>query len=146
MKLKSLLLATAIIGSSILTIAPEAQARCKVKGPMGTWTYVPCGPHNHTRFGSGGNRTTNRSKYYFKVINVDTTDTISYWYGGTRYRLRPGYERKHTKVGSKNVYLYMDRIAGNGQLDRYNWNFNADLYDLKIWRKGKFLRVREVPD
>ena len=124
----------------------EAHSRCKVRGPWGTWTYVPCGPHNHTRFGNGGNRKTNRSTYYFRVYNKDKTMTIQYKYGNKYYKLKPGYYRKHTKTGSKNAFIVLDRYANNSKFDIYNYHLNADKHDLNVYYKGVYLRVYTTND
>lgn len=142
---RTFLLALALTASLFTNLEPaSSHSRCKIKGPMGTWTYVPCPPHNHTRFDTGGGPSPKKT-YNFKIINTDSSDTISYYMWGKKYRLRPGYHRKHS-TKYKKIYLYFDRVADSGSFERYNWNFNADTHDLKIWRDGKYIRVREVLD
>ena len=133
-----------VLGSA--PAAVEAHSRCKVRLPMGGWTYVYCGPHNHTRFGNGGNRSTNNTTYYFKVYNKDKTMTIQYKYGNRYYKLKPGYYRSHTKKGSKNAFIVLDRYANNSQFDIYNYPLNADLYDLNVYYNGNNLRTYTTND
>ena len=138
------LLATALL----LAAAPDAEAhrkRSKIRDPIfGGWTYGPDLPHSHPKKVNKRTPATVKT-YYFRVYNVDSTDTISYYYRGTRYYLRPGYNRKH-RTTSRFVTLEMDYTASNNRWDGFKVNLDTDLKDLRVWRKGRYLRFTRIND
>ena len=140
----------ALIALAALTILAGAVApveahrkRSKIRGPLGSWTYGPDIPHYHPPVEKKDLRT--KYYYYFIVRNIDSTDTISYYFKGTRYYLAPGTWRKHSTT-NKNVSLRLDYTAGNNSFDSVYRYFDANTYDIKIWRKGKHLRTKYVYD
>ena len=123
------------------TTKPVNAGQCKQPLPFGGWTYVPCtapAPRVNKR-GPG------KKVYYFRVYNVDKTDTISYYFEGKYYKLSPGYNRKH-KTTSRSVQLKMDSTAGNNRYDSTYRSFDPNYSDIRIWRKGKYLRTRLIDD
>lgn len=136
-----------VLGSSPDPV--EAHSRCKVRLPMGGWTWGLCTPHDHPILKNPGprGRTTPIRTYYFKVYNKDRTMTIQYKYAGKYYKLKPGYYRSHSFRGtSKNAFIVLDRYANNSKFDIYNYHLNADLYDLNVYYKGNNLRTYRTDD
>lgn len=148
------LLLSVLAAASLLTAANSVEAHTKCKryiNPWGGWTEA-C-PHLHKNrpptFHPAPRprpRPSNpKGTYYWKIKNVDSKDTISYKWGNSKYYLRPGQSRSHTS-SYQNVYLRFDKYAGDGVYTNYNWRFNANHYDLKVWRNGTRIQIREVPD
>ena len=140
MKLKSLLLTTAFIGASLLAIAPEAQARCKVKGPMGTWTYVPCGPQPPKPRPIDKRQRFWAPEYTFKIYNDNNTASMTYYLNDKKYTLSAGYNRTHT-LSDRWPTLEIDDIAGNGKWDNRTIPVNTGEQNVRIYRRGKYSRA-----
>ena len=129
------------VATSFSVVEPAEAGRCKQPLPFGGWTWVPCtaNPPKKNR------RTSGKPVCYFKVRNVDNTDTISYYFQGTRYYLQSKTWRRH-KGTCNEKRLEFDRVAGNGTFDSTFRYLDPSDYDLKVWRKGRYLRTELVRD
>ncbi len=122
----------------LLAAAPDSEAhtKCKIKGPFGGWTWGPCPPHSHPR---GRTTPVRKAGTVFKIYNIDSTDTISYYYEGKRYSLKPGFHRTHTS-NKKYAVIDFDYIVPTGGWESKKVFLNVGQEYLRVWRNGKYFR------
>ncbi len=171
--LLALLTASVLLGA-VAGEADAHRKRTKIRGPFGSWTWGPDIPHFHPPTTSesclgggsppcghpdptytpsrpsrpsrpsGGSSYSNR-KYGYRIRNVDSSQSVSYYLGSSKYTLRPGQSRVH-RTNHKIKKIEFDRVYRSGSWENKIVNLDVSRYDINVYYKGDYFRYSTPRD